>query len=184
MVRGIRAVSPQTLTGVTYEFVSWSDGGAASHSISTPASDTTYTATFRTVAGGTVSSGLLATYFNNRDLTGTSTSRIDSTVSFNFGTAAPAPGISPTTYSVRWTGFIQPYSRQTYTFYTQSNDGVRLWIDGRQIVNNWTDHSFTENSGQITLDANRRYRSGSSSTTTPVTEPSDCSGAARPFPNR
>ena len=36
--------------GSTYEFVSWSDGGAAGHDVSTPAQATTYTATFREVA--------------------------------------------------------------------------------------------------------------------------------------
>ncbi|HEX8651582.1 MAG TPA: Calx-beta domain-containing protein [Pyrinomonadaceae bacterium] len=39
-------VTPQTLDGVTYDFVSWSDGGAASHDIKTPGADTTYTANF------------------------------------------------------------------------------------------------------------------------------------------
>ncbi len=152
MIRTLGAVSPQTLNGVTYEFVSWSDRGAATHNIFSPASDTIYAAAFRALT-----TGLAATYFNNKDLTGTSVSRIDSTVNFSFGIAAPAPGIGPDTYSVRWTGFIQPYSGQTYTFYTQSNDGVRLWVDGRLLINNWTDHSFTENSGQVTLEASRRY---------------------------
>lgn len=41
--------SPQTLDGVAYEFVSWSDGGALDHTISTLLADTTYTAIFRQV---------------------------------------------------------------------------------------------------------------------------------------
>jgi glucose/arabinose dehydrogenase len=45
--RTIEAVSPQTLSGKTYVFSSWSDGGARSHNISTPAMATTYTATFK-----------------------------------------------------------------------------------------------------------------------------------------
>jgi len=44
--RALEAPSPQTLAGKTYEFVRWSDGGTRSHSISTPASSTTYTATY------------------------------------------------------------------------------------------------------------------------------------------
>jgi glucose/arabinose dehydrogenase len=63
MVRSLAAVSPQTLNGTTYTFVSWSDGGAASHSIATPGTNTTVTATFRpSVAGsggGKGSCGLL-----------------------------------------------------------------------------------------------------------------------------
>lgn len=47
--RTIGAPPTQTVNGNTYEFVSWSDGGAATHSISTPAAATTYTATYRLV---------------------------------------------------------------------------------------------------------------------------------------
>ena len=45
--RPIGAATPQTVGGKTYDFVSWSDGGARTHTISPPAVDTTYTATFR-----------------------------------------------------------------------------------------------------------------------------------------
>jgi len=45
--RRLGVISPQNANGVTYEFVSWSDGGAASHEILTPANDTTFTAVFR-----------------------------------------------------------------------------------------------------------------------------------------
>ncbi|MGH2931418.1 MAG: PQQ-dependent sugar dehydrogenase, partial [Gaiellaceae bacterium] len=51
MERDLDAPSPQTVGGTTYEFVSWSDGGAQSHTIPTPAVDTTYTATYREVVG-------------------------------------------------------------------------------------------------------------------------------------
>jgi hypothetical protein len=43
----ISAISPQTKGGKTYVFVSWSDGGAQTHSIVAPASPATYTARFR-----------------------------------------------------------------------------------------------------------------------------------------
>ena len=45
----LAAPSPQTLNGVSYEFVSWSDGGAQTHSLAAPAANTTYTATYRAV---------------------------------------------------------------------------------------------------------------------------------------
>jgi hypothetical protein len=49
VMRALGVVSPQTVGGVMYEFVSWSDGGAATHSIATPGTNTTYTATFRVI---------------------------------------------------------------------------------------------------------------------------------------
>jgi len=46
IIRSIAAPSPQTLNGLSYNFQSWSDGGARSHEISTPAVNTTDTANF------------------------------------------------------------------------------------------------------------------------------------------
>jgi hypothetical protein len=61
------------------------------------------------------------------------------------------------TFSVRWTGQVMPQFSETYTFYTTSNDGVRLWVNGQLLIDNWTDHAATENSGTITLTGGQRY---------------------------
>lgn len=45
--RTLAAPLTQERNGVSYEFVSWSDGGAATHTIQTPVPNTTYTATYR-----------------------------------------------------------------------------------------------------------------------------------------
>jgi hypothetical protein len=49
ILRNLEAVTPQTSGGTTYQFVSWSDGGAAAHDISTPAAPTTYTASYNAI---------------------------------------------------------------------------------------------------------------------------------------
>jgi len=154
--RTLAAVTPQTLGGTTYALQTWSDGGAAQHTISTPASNATYTATFAPTQVGT-GDGLSSVYYDNRDFTGATVARVDPTVNFNWGSGAPAPGIGPDTFSVRWTGQVQAQVTQTYTFYTTSDDGVRLWVNGAPIINNWTDHAPTENSGTIALTAGQRY---------------------------
>jgi glucose/arabinose dehydrogenase len=156
IVRTIGVATPQTLGGTTYEFVSWSDGGAASHTISTPAANATYTATYRPVTGGT-GTGLAATYYNNTDFTGTTLVRTDPTVNFDWASGSPGAAIAVDTFSARWTGQVQAQVSETYTFYTQSDDGVRLWVNNVLIVNNWTDHAITENSGTIALAAGQRY---------------------------
>lgn len=63
----------------------------------------------------------------------------------------------PSQFSARWSGEVQPEFSEEYTFHTLSNDGVRLWIDGRQVIDNWTEHSTQEDTGQMTLQAGRRY---------------------------
>src|SRR5205814_5590868 len=96
--------------------------------------------------------------YNTIDLTGSVIlTRTDATVNFDWGTGSPYLLIGANTFSARWTGFVQPQYSQTYTFYTTSDDGVRLWVNGIQIINNWTDHGSTENSGTITLVAVVKY---------------------------
>ncbi|HEY9421917.1 MAG TPA: PA14 domain-containing protein, partial [Thermoanaerobaculia bacterium] len=155
VTRTLGVVSPQTAGGVTYEFVSWSDAGAATHNVNTPASNTTYTATFRAVTAQ--ANGLNATYWDNRDFTGATVTRVDPRIDFDWGTGSPATGIGVDTFSTRWTGKIQPKVSGTHTFYTVSDDGVRLWVNNVLVVNNWTDHAPTENSGTISLTAGQRY---------------------------
>ncbi|MDB6066991.1 MAG: hypothetical protein JWR26_3199, partial [Pedosphaera sp.] len=54
--------------------------------------------------------------------------RTDATVNFNWGAGSPDPSISADTFTARWTGMVQPQFSQTYTFYTTTDDGVRLWV--------------------------------------------------------
>jgi glucose/arabinose dehydrogenase len=154
--RTLGAPSPQTVGGTTYVFQSWSDGGAATHTVSTPATNTTYTATFA-VSTVPTGGGLLGTYFNNADFTGASVTRLDPVVNFDWGGSAPVPGIGPDTFSVRWTGEVRAKVTGAHTFYTLSDDGVRLFVNGQAVVDNWTLHGRTENAGTINLTAGQRY---------------------------
>jgi glucose/arabinose dehydrogenase len=71
IVRDFEATTPQMSGGTTYAFGSWSDGGSARHAISTPAANTTYSATYN--AGGGGNPALRAGYGFN-DGSGTSAS--------------------------------------------------------------------------------------------------------------
>ncbi len=155
--RTLGVISPQTFNETSYEFALWSDGGLATHNISTPASDTTYTATFRPAAPppGGVPFGLWATYLDLAN--GTSVSRVDSTINFNWGEQAPVSGIPADGFFVVWTGKLLSSISQIYTFYTQSDDGVRLWVDGKLLIDNWTDHTLTENSATLALNGFQKY---------------------------
>jgi hypothetical protein len=154
MVRNIGAVTPQTLSGITYNFSSWSDGGAATHNITLPSSNRTYTATFNTTT--TTGDGLRGTYFNNKDFTGATATRIDRTINFSWGTGNPISGIAGNTFSVRWTGYVKPQFSQTYTFRTNTDDGVRLWINGVRIINRWVNVAGIS-TGKISLTAGQKY---------------------------
>lgn len=111
------------------------------------------------IGGGSADSGdgLRAVYYDNADFTGAQVSRVDPTVNFDWGSGSPNGRLGADTFSVRWVGRVKPMFSETYTFYTQTDDGVRLWVNGQQLVNDWTLHGTTERSGTITLQANSLY---------------------------
>jgi beta-glucanase (GH16 family) len=101
--------------------------------------------------------GLAGEYFDNADLTNLKVTRVDATVNFNWGTGSPDPSIGPDTFSVRWSGTVTPLFSETYTFFTKTDDGARLWVNGQQLVNRWVDQGATEVSGSIALVAGTAY---------------------------
>jgi len=83
--------------------------------------------------------------------------RTDATVNFNWSTTPPATNVGPDTYVVQWTGTVQPQFSDTYTFYATADDGVRLWVNGQLLIDEWVDEGPTTWSGQITLAAQQQY---------------------------
>ena len=106
---------------------------------------------------GLQSGGLDATYYDNVGFTGSTITRTDPIVDFNWGNGSPDPAIGPDTFSARWMGQVEAPVSGQYTFTTNSDDGVRLFVDGRLLIDNWTDHGPTDNSGTATLEAGKRY---------------------------
>ena len=102
-------------------------------------------------------SGILGTYYDNSNLTGTERARIDPTINQIFGNLPPFPDFGADTFSVRWTGLVQTRGAGTYTFYTFTDDGARLWINGRQIVDQWVVQGPTEVAANIALNGNTWY---------------------------
>ncbi|RPH38907.1 MAG: hypothetical protein EHM91_13155, partial [Planctomycetota bacterium] len=101
--------------------------------------------------------GLRGDYFDNDDLTNLKVTRIDPIVDFHFGLRSPHPSIDPVTFSIRWRGQVEPLYGETYTFHVVSDDGARLWVDGKPVVDDWTVRGTQERMGTISLDAGRRY---------------------------
>src|SRR5436190_9592938 len=60
-------------------------------------------------------------------------------------------------YSVVWSGQVQPARTGEYTFYTLSNDGVRMILGDQILIDNWTDHSAKEDHAVTKLQAGKKY---------------------------
>lgn len=56
-------------------------------------------------------------------------------------------------FYARWTGVIRVPKDATYTFYTESDDGSRLWIGGKPLVDNGGLHAMEEKSAEVALKA-------------------------------
>jgi len=111
------------------------------------------------VATTDFATGLLGEYYNSIDLSGTPVlTRLDETIDFDLGGYSPESSIvNADIFSVRWSGEVLALYDEEYTFRTRSDDGVRLWVDGSLIIDNWTDHAAAYNTGTIVLEAGKRY---------------------------
>ncbi|KKR01165.1 MAG: PA14 domain protein [Candidatus Woesebacteria bacterium GW2011_GWB1_39_12] len=97
--------------------------------------------------------GLRGLYYNSIDIgTNYSFARIDPQIQFDWGSGSPNySSLGNDTYSIFWAGDLKVASGGTYTFYTVSDDGVKLWINNQLIIDNWTNHAPTTNSASINL---------------------------------
>jgi beta-glucosidase len=106
-------------------------------------------------AGG---KGLLAEFFANGKLEGKpALSRTDTVVDFNWEDGPPAEGMPRDNFSVRWSGFLAPPVTRKYRLFTVSDDGVRLSLGGKVLIDNWTDHGSTLDSADVELEAGKSY---------------------------
>jgi len=83
--------------------------------------------------------------------------RTDAVVNFNWAGAAPDPSISATNFCVCWTGCVQPQYAETYVFYTFSDAGARLWINGQLLIDAWSNQPPTQWSATIPMLAQQIY---------------------------
>jgi hypothetical protein len=91
------------------------------------------------------------------DFTVLKRTRRDATINFNWAAGSPDTLIEPDTFSVRWTGHVQPFYSEVYTFYVTADEGSRLWVNNQLLIDNWTNPVPTERSGTITLQAGQKY---------------------------
>lgn len=87
-------------------------------------------------------SGLLGAYYSGSSFETLVLERIDPRIDFDWADRAPAAGVEVAHFSVRWTGELEAPRDGTYTFYVPSDDGVRLWLDGELVFDNWRIQSF------------------------------------------
>jgi beta-glucosidase len=122
-------------------------------------------------AAGSSEQGLRGEYFKGRDLSATPVlSRVDPTVDFRWDYGGPtdepiARGELPAdravgndSFSIRWSGKLLPPLSGEYEITVTGNDGVRLFLDARKVLEEWTENRTARASrARVTLEAGRAY---------------------------
>jgi hypothetical protein len=90
-------------------------------------------------------------YWSNRTLSGDAALvRNDPGIDFTWPDTGPAFGLPADQFSARWTRTV-PFDAVTYRFHALVDDGVRLWVDERLLIDAWTDHSAHELTADLNL---------------------------------
>jgi beta-glucosidase len=120
---------------------------------------------------GSTERGLRGDYFRGRDLQGEPVlTRVDPRVDFRFYRSAPTDelvargelaaerGLASDEFGVRWTGQLTPPASGEYELVVTANDGVRLFLDGKKVLEDWTDVGVARAvSARVPLEAGRAY---------------------------
>lgn len=103
--------------------------------------------------------GLTGEYFANTDLKGEPAFvRKDDRIAFDWSSGGPGGKIGTSNYSVRWKGTLGPVAKTgDYTFTTTTDDGVRLFVNGKKLVDYWVPQDNVAHDVKIHMEAGKTY---------------------------
>jgi hypothetical protein len=106
--------------------------------------------------GSIPGTGLEGEYFNDPNLATLALARTDPEVSFSWGTSTPDPLVTNPHYSARWEGWLNPVATGLHEFSVSTTGGVRLWIGGAVVIDQWGNTSLSDLTGIHFLAAGRK----------------------------
>jgi hypothetical protein len=104
-----------------------------------------------------VGDGLKGDYYDGHDFNTFVLSQRDAAIDFDWHHENPVPGLTAEDFSVRWTGWLVPPATGHYVLRLTVDDGARLWLDGRQLLNEWRGQSLSYYDIPLDLQAGHPY---------------------------
>ncbi|HEY0504776.1 MAG TPA: glycoside hydrolase family 3 C-terminal domain-containing protein [Lysobacter sp.] len=122
-------------------------------------------------AAGSSERGLKGEYFRSRDLSGKpALTRVDPQIGFRWDRGSPTDNlmargeahggqsVPADSFSIRWSGQLLPPVTGTYQLEAAGNDGYRVYLDGKRVIDQWQDHDrLHADSATVKLEAGRSY---------------------------
>lgn len=109
------------------------------------------------LAGGTnlaSASNWEASYWNNPNLSGSpEIVRQDTEINFDWGALSPAPTVNVDNFSARWLSTINVGAPGVYRFSATMDDGMRVWVDGKLVIDSWFDGKVRTETADINLNS-------------------------------
>ena len=103
--------------------------------------------------------GIKAEYYNNKELSGEpAKTLIDKQINYEWQDNAPMEGINKDNFSVRWTTTLKAPKNGNYVLDIISDDGARLYIDDKLVINDWNDHAAQNSSTTINFKNNETHK--------------------------
>ncbi len=101
--------------------------------------------------------GLKVEYYEGTKLEGEPKTRVEHWINFEPINQAPDPFLPKSPLSVRWSGKLRPTVSGEYVLNLTSDDGARLSIDGKKVIDSWAGHPVRTDSAKIYLEAGHDY---------------------------
>jgi outer membrane protein OmpA-like peptidoglycan-associated protein len=101
--------------------------------------------------------GLLAEYYRGTQFNHKVLSRTEQQVNYKYAHQAYVPGLDELNFSARWTGRLYAPQDGAYTLVMQVDDGIRLWLGGKLLVDEWHGQSVIVYTRIVKMKAGHYY---------------------------
>lgn len=116
------------------------------------------TESLKTERDAEVVNGLTGYYYDNKDLEGEPVLiKVDETIDFDWGGGGPSELVGDDNYSIRWKGKLIPEESGVYELGLASDDGVRLFINGEKVLEDWVDRAVAYSGYTLSLEKGIEY---------------------------